>query len=123
MGPVCHSGSHPGPVTFTHAPIAVSLLLSAVFTIWVPVPVIPICSSILPVTERHYVESGTVSRPIAATCNVTAAMWDQSTLYSRSRGITTAVTPAPGSPAGQKIAVGPEGLLPLLLPRKTLGSM
>jgi len=36
--------------------------------------VIPVCSSMLPVTERHDVESGTVSRPIAATCNVTATM-------------------------------------------------
>jgi len=29
-------------------------------------------------------------------------------LYSRSLGITTAIAPAPGSPARQKVAVGPE---------------
>ena len=38
------------------------------------------------------------------------------TLYSRV--ITAAVTPTPGSPAGHKVALGPQGLL--LLPRKTL---
>jgi len=39
--------------------------------------VIPVCSSILPVTEHLDAESGMVSRPIAAMCNVTAAMRDQ----------------------------------------------
>ena len=70
----------------------------------------PVCTNILPVTERHDVESGAVNRPIAATCNVTAAMlWDWgSMLYSQSCRITTAVTSAPGSPAGQKVAVGSE---------------
>ena len=41
-------------------------------------------------------------------------------LYSRCCGVTTAVTPAAGSPAGQKVAVGPDELLPLLLSFKSL---
>ena len=51
-------------------------------------------------------------------------------LYSWSRGITTAVIPAPGNLAGQQVAVGPEshgtpvvgtpmGLLPIPLSYKT----
>ena len=58
---------------------SVTLLSSAVFTVWVPVPVSPISFGILPVKEGHDIESGTVGRPTAAACNVTAAMlqdWD-----------------------------------------------
>jgi len=60
--------------------------------------------------ERHDVESGAVSRPIAATCNDSAAIPRdreyRPALYSRSRGITVAVTPASGCTAGQKADVG-----------------
>jgi len=38
------------------------------------VHVIPVCFDILPDMAHHNVESGMVSRPIAATCNITAAM-------------------------------------------------
>ena len=50
---------------FTSAPVLVPQP-SAVFTVWVPVPVMPVCSGILPVMEHHDVETGAVSKPIAA---------------------------------------------------------
>jgi len=106
------------------APAVVSLM-SAVFTVWVPVLAIPICFSILPVTECHDVESGMVSKPIAAT-TLQQFHRSGSTFYSQSRGITTVVTLAHGGPKGQKAAVGPQshgtpvGLLLLALQCKTL---
>ena len=47
---------------------------SAVFTAWVVVPVIAICSGLMLVMKCHDVESGAVSRPIAATRNNIAAL-------------------------------------------------
>jgi len=104
-----YSHSHPGPTQ-----------TRAVFTVWVPVPVIPICSGILPIMECHDVESGAVSRPIAETCDVTAAIPRVCFIPGPTE------LPAPGSPAGQKVAVSPEfhgtpvRLLLLPLPCKTL---
>jgi len=67
---VCHS--RPSPSTFTPAPIALPHN-PVLFTLRVPVLVIPVYSGILPVTERHDVESGAVSRPVGATCKDIAA--------------------------------------------------
>jgi len=77
----------------------------AVFTSWLPVPeilvtAVPVSCSSWCVSKRHDVESGVVSRPIAATCkDVAACRGTTSTLYSQSCGITTAVTLASGSTA------------------------
>jgi len=116
MGSVCHSCSHPGPITFTPALTAVSLLSSAVFTDGYLYRLSPISFGILPVKEGHDVESSTVSRPTAAACNVTAATL-QDRDYARFTPGPAGLSqwsPTPGSP--ETLA----GLLPLPFPCKTL---